>query len=142
MNTAVPGTRRGLDASTAWKKSASGVARAARRVPRILRPVFHVVINVNSSAAIASGSHPPCAILSTFAPKKARSIERNTPVTSRASGNGQRHRSVKMTWRSNAVITMVNVTAIPYAAARPADEPKPMTMASVPAINAQLTWGT
>ena len=41
-----------------------------------------------------------------------------------------------------AVMTIVNVTAMPYAAASAVDDPKPITMTMVLTISAQFTCGT
>jgi hypothetical protein len=91
---------------------------------------------------MTTGSHPPCAIFRTFAPKNTRSIDRNTPVTSSAAGKGQCQRSTATTCSKTAVMTIVSVTAMPYAAANAVDEPKPMTIAMVLTISAQFTCGT
>ena len=40
------------------------------------------------------------------------------------------------------MITIVSVTAIPYAAASALDDPKPMTMRIVLTMSAQFTCGT
>ena len=81
MNTAVPGTRTGFAADTMARNSSSGIARAVRRSATSRRPVFHVVMSVNSSAATASVTQPPCITFNAFAPKNARSISRNTDTT-------------------------------------------------------------
>ena len=39
-------------------------------------------------------------------------------------------------------MTIVNVTAMPYAAASAVDDPKPITIAMVLSISAQFTCGT
>ena len=44
--------------------------------------------------------------------------------------------------QQHAVMTIVSVTAMPYAAASALDDPKPMTMTIVLTISAQLTCGT
>ena len=59
-----------------------------------------------------------------------------------ATAGGQRQRSIATTCSSTAVMTIVSVTAMPYAAASAVDEPKPMTITIVLTISAQLTWGT
>ena len=48
------------------------------------RPRCHVVMSVKMTSAIASGTQPPCTILSMFAEKKARSITRKKAVSSPA----------------------------------------------------------
>ena len=40
------------------------------------------------------------------------------------------------------VMTIVSVTAMPYAAASAVDDPKPITMTTVASISPQFTWGT
>jgi hypothetical protein len=142
MNTAVPETRAGRVATTRARKSSIGSARAVRRAATMRRPVFHVVMSVNSSEPITSGSHPPWVIFSAFAPKNARSMNRKMPVTTAATAGCQPHRSVATTWSSAAVMTIVSVTAMPYAAASAVDEPNPMTMTIVLTMRAQLTCGT
>ena len=78
-------------------------------------------------------------IFSAFAPKKARSIDKKMPVTSTATGNGHFQRSVATTCSNNAVITIVIVTAMPYAAASAVEEPKPTTIAIVLSMRPQFT---
>ena len=62
-------------------KSSSGNARAVSRSATNVLPVFHVVINVKSSAPITSGSQPPWRIFNRFAPKSDRSIARKSIAT-------------------------------------------------------------
>src|SRR5215210_8479515 len=74
--TAVPGTRYGGRRSISSRKRSRG-SPLCRMIPlRTLRPVFHVVINVNIDSAIATGTHPPRAIFKVFALRNARSNER------------------------------------------------------------------
>ena len=80
--------------STMVKNSDSGTPTAASRSATICRPVRHVVINVNSPIATTSGSQPPCMIFRALAPKNARSIVRNSPITITATGTGHFHNSV------------------------------------------------
>ena len=90
---------------------------------------------------MTSGSQPPWAIFSALAPKNARSIDqeetgdarpRRRPAPAFGGDDMQQY----------AVITIVKVTAIPYAAASAVDDPKPITMTMVLTISAQLTCGT
>ena len=113
MKTAVPGTRIGSWATVAATNCSRGRARAVSRSATRRRPVFHVVIIVKSTVPMTSGSHPPWATFNRFAPRNARSIDRNTPVTSSAAPSGHFQRSVAITCSSTAVITIVSVTAMP-----------------------------
>ena len=67
---------------------------------------------------------------------------RNSTITGAAAATGHRQRSVMTTYSSRTVMTIVSVTAMPYAAASALDEPKPMTMTRVANISAQFTCGT
>jgi hypothetical protein len=67
---------------------------------------------------------------------------RNSAMTDAAAGLGHFHRSVITTYSSNTVMTIVSVTAIPYAAARSLEDPKPMTMNTQATMSAQFTCGT
>jgi hypothetical protein len=62
------------------------------------------------------------------------------PVTVQATAAASPN--VALTCSSTAVITIVKVTTMPYAAASAVDEPKPMTIAIVLSIGAQFTYGT
>ena len=100
----------------------SGFCARERRAASI--PRRHVVIAAKINAASSSGIHPPSTIFSRLAPKNARSISRNTPLTSNATPIGQRHTS-RMALNSSAVVSsMVVETAVPYAPARLSELPK------------------
>ena len=64
-----------------------GTRSSGSRPPRscaamsLVRPRFQVVMSVNTMPATASGNQPPCAILTTFAAKNARSTARNSDVS-------------------------------------------------------------
>ena len=101
-------------AATAAMNSSSGTARAVRRSATSRRPVFHVVISVNSTPPITSGSQPPCDDL-----QQVGAEERQVDGQEDA-GDGERdrraasfQRSVVTTCSSSAVITIVSVTAMP-----------------------------
>ena len=94
-----------------------------------------------TSAATSSGNQPPYSILIRFAPKKIRSTAKNTPVTDPAFNRLQPHRSRVTTYASNVVITIVVVTAMPYAAARFVDDSKPSTRPTVANMSSQLISG-
>src|SRR5688500_13454263 len=136
MNTAVPCTRTGCVASTVATNSLSGSARAAKRSATSRRPVLHVVMNVKRIVATASVTHPPCSSFKAFAPKNARSIVRKRSMTASAACLGQRQRSIITMYNSNTVMTIVSVTAIPYADATAPDDPKPITMSTVAIMGA------
>jgi hypothetical protein len=100
-----------------------------------------VLIKVKPIAAISSENQPPSSILSALAPRKAKSTGRNTtPSATAPRPHPQRRRAT--THSSAVVISIVAVTAIPYAAARFADEPKPTTSAHDATISAQFTAPT
>ncbi len=113
MKTAVPGTRTGCAADTMAMNSSSGIARAVSRSATNRRPVFHVVINVNSAAATASVTQPPCITFSALAPKNETSMIRNTATTPIANAFRQCHTSVITTYSSMTVMIIVSVTAMP-----------------------------
>jgi hypothetical protein len=113
MKTAVPGTRAGGRSRTAAMKSSRSTARSVSRWARMRRPDFQVVMPVKIAPAITSGSHPPCAIFSRFAPRNARSMNKNVPATAIAPAAGQPHRLCATTPSSTVVIAIVMVTAMP-----------------------------
>ena len=119
-------------AATLAMNSSSGSARAVSRSATSRRPVFHVVISVKMHAA--DDQRQPAAVQrssTALAPRNARSIDRNTAVTPSATAIGHFHRSVMTTCSSSAVMTIVSVTAMPYAAASARDERKPITIRMV-----------
>ena len=142
MNTAVPETRVGGSDETAAMKSSSGNARAVMRSATSFLPVFHVVIIVKSSAPITRGSQPPCRIFTRLAPKSEISTARKISATPITAGFGHFHRSMATTDSNSVVMTIVPVTAIPYAAARALDDWKPMVMSTVQMARNQFTCGT
>ncbi len=64
------------------------------------------------------GNQPPSWILIRLALKNATSTVRKSEVSALAPHLGQRHRSHMMVWKRSVVVSIVPVTAIPYAAAR------------------------
>src|SRR5262245_11777207 len=142
MNTAVPETRVGGIDETADMKSSSGNARAVMRSATSFRPVFHVVINVKSSAPITSGSQPPCRTFTRFAPKSEMSTARKTTATQMTTHLGHFHRSTATTESNIVVMTIVPVTAMPYAAANALDDRKPTVISTVQIARNQFTCGT
>ena len=141
MYTAVPGTRCGGLFLTSRMKSSMGSVRDCRRLPRIWRPFFHVVITANITAAITSGNQPPCGILTMLAPQNARSTTRNAAESSptRSRLHFQRERATNA--KRIVVNTMSVVTATPYAAASRLDDWKPTTRLMHAIISAQFTAG-
>ena len=93
MNTAVPGTRGGLRRATSPRKRSSGKRAGMQRLVEQVAARFHVVMSVNTTAAMTSGTQPPCAILITFAAKNVRSIARNASVSGRTCAERQFHRA-------------------------------------------------
>ena len=91
---------------------------------------------------MTSGTHPPLAILSALAPRKAKSITKKKAASATTRHSGQLHRVRATTANSSVVMHMVPVTAMPYAAPSALDVLKPATMSSVPSINARLICGT
>ena len=80
MNTAVPVTRGGLRRSTSSRKRLSGNEPACITSFSIKRPFFHVLINVKTAMAIATGTQPPCSNLIAFAQNRDMSTNRNAAV--------------------------------------------------------------
>ena len=130
-------------ASTSVKNSVSGTARLASRSATICRPVRQVVIIVNSTIATTSGSQPPCRIFSALAPKNARSIIRKMPITDQR----DRHRPLPALGHHDVEQQhgddhrQRHGDAVGRGDAR-SRLPKPITIATVATINAQLTRGT
>ncbi len=93
------------------------------------------------TAATRSGSHPPCATLMMLAPKYARSKNRKPPVTSPATSSFQPQILRATKNASRVVMTIVVVTATPYALARLVVEPNPITIATVAIMSARFTAG-
>ena len=77
-----------------------------------------------------NGNQPPCSTLVTLAEKKARSTNRNSPAPAKTIQSGFFHRTRTTTKNRIVSIANVPVTAMPYAEARPVEEPKPTTSAT------------
>ena len=69
-----------------FSRSAIDIERSASRAARSPRPLFHVVMTVNTSPAINSGNQPPLGILSRLAPQKPRSTKRKAPAIASTAG--------------------------------------------------------
>ena len=76
-----------------------------------------------------------------FAAKKAKSMTRKKPTTSATQVVLQCQRRRATTAKISVVMTMVEVTAIPYAAARWLEVWKASTTAMQASIKSQLTMG-
>ena len=70
-----------------------------------------------------------------------RSTARNSTVAAPASGAGRRQPSRMTNQVSTVVISIVSVTATPYAPASADELPKPSTAATTPTSSAQFTAG-
>ena len=108
----------------------------------IERPRFQVVNTRKRHPPKASGNQPPCGIFAAFDTRNTQSTAisgRNTSST-RHSGQSQRSRATSST--PSVVIAIEVATAMPYAAARLVDEPKPTTSATTRISSAQFTNGT
>ena len=81
-NTAIPGHARMPRARTPSMNSASEPSLAARVARTRARPRCQVVMTVNTTIAMSSGSHPPCATLDRFAVRKAASTPPNATAAS------------------------------------------------------------
>ena len=123
-----------------YRERASRRGRASSRNAR--RPVRQVDIKVKTPSPITSGNQPPWGILNRFAPRKAESTTNNGKVTPIALGQDQFHRTLATTRKSTVVMNMVIVTATPYAAARPDEDPKAITRPTAAIARTQLMWGT
>ena len=108
---------------------------------RSSRPRFQVDISTNTPRPNASGNQPPSTIFTTFALKKPTSTSRNAPNSATHAGRLQRQIRRATTNASTVVIAIVPVTAIPYAAARLVDDPKPSTSATTPTNSIRLMPG-
>ncbi len=111
--TAVPGTRRcGWRAMEPMNRSMGSSPRRVR-ARSSMRPCCHVVITMNTTTAMTSGTQPPLGTLRMLAAKNAKSIARNSIVSPMATRRGQCHRSLITAYRRMVVMTMVEVTATP-----------------------------
>src|SRR5262245_5988021 len=113
MKIAVPGTRCGGASATSARKKSQGSELAAILFASSRRPLFHVVIRMNTAAATTSGNQPPLGILSRLADQKDTSTARKKPHTRSADAMPHFHRSRATTNRSTVVTTIVVVTATP-----------------------------
>src|SRR5215218_1159855 len=93
------------------------------------------------TAATARGSQPPCGTLTRLATRKAQSMTKKRLVNAPTSNGDHFQRRRATTAKRMVVITMVEVTATPKAAARLLDVRKEMTMSRQAPIKAQLTKG-
>ena len=105
------------------------------------RPRFQVVISRYTPRPTTIGNQPPSSILMTLALKKATSTSRSAAVSARARQRGHFHRSHAMVWSRSVVVSIVPVTATPYAAARLLECRKPTTSVTQPSHRAQFTSG-
>ena len=76
-----------------------------------------------------------------LAPKNATSIDRKMPTIATIFRRVHRHRSRATTMNIADVIVIVEITAMPYAAARLDDDWKPITSRMHAIISIQLTAG-
>ena len=113
IKTAVPGTCMTRSVRIFSANWAKGIAPVPKRCCKIERPRFQVVIKVKISAPSTSGSQPPSAILTKFAPQNANSITAKKAVKARDPHNGQPQCSRCTVNKSKVVTTMVVVTATP-----------------------------
>ena len=113
--TAVPGTICGC--SGARRRLAKNISRVTwpcrMRSPTSRRPVRHVVIIVNTPAAMTSGNQPPAGIFRRLEVKKATSTTPKAAHSAAALPVVHPKRSRRTANRSMVVTTMVEVTATP-----------------------------
>ncbi len=120
-------------------KVGNGSTLSPRRSTRISRPRFQVVMRTNSPIPAITGKAPPSKIFGTLAAKNRLSTRRKPSRIGSVTSNGQRHRRSITTENSSVVISMVPVTATPYAEASAPDDLKPSTSSTTPTISAQFT---
>ena len=127
MKIAVPSTRTGGNSISEPRNSLRGIAFSVNLSVTNSRPRFQVSINVNTAAPSTSGNQPPCMIFSVLAENKSTSIARKKPVAS--SAGKSRYFQPKCSTKNVriVVVTIVPVTAMPYAALNFDDDPKPTT---------------
>ncbi len=106
--------RRLCTRDTMAMNSSSGIARAVSRSATSRRPVFHVVISVNSATATTS-VHPAALHDLQRVGAEERDVDGQEHRHRRAiaDGFGQCHRSVITTYSSSTVMIIVSVTAMP-----------------------------
>ena len=141
MKTAVPGMRSIPPCARLVTKGLSSMASDSSRWPSNSRPRFQVVSRMNTTRPKASGNQPPSGIFTILAKKKPKSITRKGIAPTKArSGLHFQSRTATAT-ASTLVISIVPVTAIPYAAARLEEDPKPMTNPTMEISSIQLIAG-
>ena len=134
----MPGTRVAPPSDRLWMNGASPIASCPSLSCSTSRPRFQVVSTAKTARPKASGNQPPAKILSELAEKNARSISTKGRTQQSASAGFHPHWSRATTKTSTLVMSMVPVTAMPYAAARLLDEPKPITSAITATSSSQL----
>jgi hypothetical protein len=95
-----------------------GIVPSARRCVSRMRPRFQVIMSRKSMMPRTSGTQPPFCTFTRFAARNATSTMRKMLVTVVAFHDSQRKRSRATTSKSNVVMNIVPVTAMPYAAPR------------------------
>src|SRR6185437_3435937 len=93
------------------------------------------------TAATSNGNQPPSGTFTIFAEKNERSIIRKNITSARAELNFHFHNSLMATKASNDVITIVVLTATPYADARLSEVLKKATNPVVAINNIQFKPG-
>src|SRR4030095_5877328 len=136
MKTADPGTVVQPSDALAMKAS-RGIESVSSRDCSTGRPRFHVDINKKTPKPNASGNQPPSLNLRTLALKNARSMSRKAPKSAMLASALHFHIERATTYASIVVVAIVPVTAMPYAAPRLVDDPKPMTRTTTPKNSAQ-----
>ena len=123
-------------------RSSNGPSSSVRLAVTICRPRCQVVSKVKTMSAIASGNQPPCRTFDRLAARNARSTIRNAAAPATTVGHGLCHKA--RTTKKNRMVSIVSVpvTAMPYACARLAEDPKPTTSAITATKIPQLIAGT
>src|SRR5450830_974454 len=141
MNTAVPPTRWGGCASKPSTKGSSGIPSSLTRVRSNMRPEYQVISKKKAKPPNSNGNQPPSAILSKLAAKNEKSTIKKALMTS-VTNTGCHFHSMRVTTPASIVVmTMVVVTATPYAAARLSDFLNASTTATTSTSNIQLIKG-
>jgi len=138
---AVPSTRWGGCANKFLMNISSGIDSLMSLLRSSWRPRYHVMMQVKSKKAKAMGYQPPALILINVAVQKAKSITKNKMIITKIMIGLICH-SRRMTMLNKmVVISMVELTEMPYAAARLTDSPN-STVVTMTMINkAQFTAG-
>src|SRR3954464_4694432 len=97
MKTAVPGTRGGFFRAMSARKRSRGNDPAWRIWFSIVRPVFQVLMMMNTIVAIISVTQPPLAILIAFAARNAMSMTRNAVGNTISAHTGHSQRRLATT---------------------------------------------